>query len=201
MYFPQLGWIEFEPTAGDPALARPGAGAGDEEAPVADMAPTADPAQDLAPAEDRAAGGQSGAPADLESAAALVLGPAARALVGLAAILAVVVAGSFVWWRRPLGGLSAAQGAFARLTRVAAWLGLAPRASDTSHEYAARLGEAIPEGRGEITSIVDAFVRERFGRRSSDRDADALRDTWRKLRSRLVRAAARLGARRLRRRP
>ena len=136
-----------------------------------------------------ATGGAAGFPAR---------GGAALLVVLLSALLGALAA--TIWWARPYRGLTMAQGAFARVGRAAAWFGFGPAATETPSEYGRRLGEAIPEGRGDIATIVDAYVRERFGRQASDRLAEPLGRAWGRLRAVLARAAARLALRRARRR-
>jgi len=203
VYFPEYGWIEFEPTASleHPPIARPATAAESEIA--AGGAGAAGQDEDLLPEEERF-DRQPPAPAAPGGAAAaaaaagidIPVWPILGALFGLAAIAGV----GWLAWERPLRGLSPAAGVFARLVRVASWLGLRPRAADTPHEYGRRVAGAIPDGGGEVSTIVDAYVRERFGRRATGADeATGLADAWRHLRDRLVRAAGRLGWRRLRR--
>ncbi|MFN2251369.1 MAG: DUF4129 domain-containing transglutaminase family protein [Anaerolineae bacterium] len=200
VYFPEYGWIEFEPTAGDEPLSRPRTAVD-----LADQARDRPPGRGDTPEEmlpddevDRVVEMPGTAPA-AAAGAPLV---SRRTLLGAAGLLALfagaLVAASAVWLQ-PLRGLSAAEGAYARVARVAGWLGYRQRATDTPTEYGARVAGAIPEGRAEIASIVDAYVMERFARHESAGAAERLSAAWRAVRSVVPRAAARLGAARLRR--
>jgi hypothetical protein len=112
-------------------------------------------------------------------------------------MVVVVVGGSYWLWQRPLRGLTAAEGSFARLMRIACWLGLRPRTGDTPYEYGGRVATALPEGSTEIATITEAYVAERFGRGRSAIPASNLAAAWRQLRRRLARAVPRLGAARV----
>lgn len=206
VYFPQFGWVEFEPTgsAGHPPIDRPAnlAEAAGENA--QDPSASVDETTDFLPEDERMARGDAPAPGQPAGAAAA---PAATTslpigtLLAIAAAIAAIAGLGWVTWERPLRGLSPAEGMFARLVRVASWLGLRPRPSDTPHEYGERLAASISDTDAEISTIVDAYVRERFGRRpSADGESGRLASAWRSVRDRLVRAAMPLGWRRVKRR-
>ena len=192
VFFPGHGWIEFEPTAADAAIERPGPAAdGESQAPVATVASPAD-----ADASEPEAASRLPAPA-------ATLGPqsgAARTwlrLLALAGVMAFAAAATAYWaWQRPLRGLGVAEGAFARLTRLATWLGHGPRPSDTPDEYGVRLARVVPQRSADIDAIVDAYVHERFGRQAVVERARALRDAWARLRRTMILAVRRPGGHR-----
>ncbi|MCB9177722.1 MAG: DUF4129 domain-containing protein [Caldilineae bacterium] len=205
VYFPMYGWVEFEPTAADPLLARP---TGPEALdPLAEGPAPGGLADDMLPDEDR--GGEpiptvlptDGGPADAGSSQVgdRTRLPLIPLLVGLSALLLAAGIG-WLALERPLRGLSPAEGAFARLARVAGWLGLGPRPADTPDEYGQRVAAALPEGAEDIRAIVDGYTLERFGRRTSTASSERLDQAWARLRQRISRAAGRLGWERIRRR-
>jgi transglutaminase-like putative cysteine protease len=198
VYFPRYGWIEFEPTAADARIARPVSSEAPTPEASAVSAETGSDTDLLPPDDPRARDQGAGGTGATGSIAGAALSRWALPVLAVLAACGLALLTGAVWWRRPLQGLSAAEGTFARLARVAGWLGLAPRVVDTPHEYASRLGAAIPEGRADIAAVVDSYVRERFGRQSSEGQSEMLRRVWRRLRGVLARAAGRLGARRLR---
>jgi transglutaminase-like putative cysteine protease len=190
VYFPEYGWIEFEPTGSDPAMVRPGTP--EMSAQLASSA--LDPEElerQIRPAQPIEQPDGLAPPAAAAPLRRLPIGP----LLGLLAVLGLTAA---VFWWQPLRGLTAAEGAFARLTRVAGWLGLRPQASDTPHEYGRRVADSVPEGAASVRTIVEAYVHERFARRPSHDEAARLAEAWHQLRRPLARAAAQLGLRRLR---
>ncbi len=201
VYFPDHGWIEFEPTAADAPIARP---AGLEaENPAADgplpgelgedMLPDERSLEDLVPQRDPGAAGA------LEPAGSE--GPRLPVLPLLATLAALASAAGLGWlvFERPLRGLSPAAGNFARLARLGRWLGIGPRPADTPNEYGRRVASIIPEGAGEVETIVQGYVGERFGRRASQAEGQRLEQAWKRLRAQLSRAAARLGWARIKR--
>ncbi len=207
VYFPSYGWVEFEPTANrDPV---PRAATAAEAAAQLAAEPDRYGPDDLEreqrrpnPMSDEDPGAAAPeTPASSPAAAAPAWQIPIWPILGtLAAIVGLASAG-WLAWERPLRGLTPAESVFARLVRVARWLGLAPAPADTPHEYGRRIAGVIPDRREDISTIVDAYVRERFGRRGVD-DAESARlgGAWQRLRDQLVRAAGRLSWDRLRRR-
>jgi hypothetical protein len=199
VFFPGHGWIEFEPTAGDAPLGRPRtmADLGDQvrEPPLG----RGDQFEDMLPDDEMGHAiempeGEAAATTSALMSREWLLGTA-----GLVALLAAALTMAFAAWQHPLRGLSAAESAFARMARVAKWLGIPLRDTDTPNEYGDRLAGAIPEGGVDIATIVDAYVSERFGKRESAGRAQRLAAAWGALRGTLPRAAGRLGLSRLRR--
>ncbi len=198
VYFPGYGWIEFEPTAGDLPLERPRVSMGEEDS-LQDRPSNAD-GEDFPPEEDLHVPQDSPGPGALSSSPAEQIPPALllSVLLGVA-FIGLGAAGAFVAWEHPFRGLTAAEGAFARVVRVASWLGLAPHRGDTPFEYGHRVAESVPEGQKEIALITAAYVQERFGRRQSTGKTAALVSAWQRLRTQFVRAATRIGMASLRR--
>ena len=203
VFFPGLGWVEFEPTASEAIVSRPGTpdevaeAFEDEELAMpqqpdrADMLPDDEMLDDFE-VPDR--------PEFQEPERSIAQRAAPRWLIGLlvAFVGAIAMAHHFVW-RKPLSGLSVVESAFARVVRIASWFGLRPSRSETPNEFGARLSGAIPEARPEITTITRAFVAERFGRRRDD-DAGRIEAAWTHARWAITRGLARVGLHRLRRR-
>ncbi len=202
VYFPDYGWIEFEPTAADGQIERPQLMANGEATPTP-RATLGGPNQDPTPESqddflnpDRPTGG-----AAPPTASGVDWGRIALWLGGLLALCTGVAAALAFAWQRPLRGLSMAERAFAQFVRLAGLAGLRPRAVETPFEYGRRVAGAIPEASGEISTITDAFVRERFAHRSQPDDASSLARAWQRLRAVLVRQGTRLRWLALRRRP
>jgi hypothetical protein len=83
------------------------------------------------------------------------------------------------------------------VTRLASRFGFGPRPTQTAYEYAAALGEVLPNIRPELHTVAAAKVEVSYGRRTlGDDRLAALRESYRKLRVALLR----LFFRRLRRR-
>jgi hypothetical protein len=154
VYFPDIGWIEFDPTGGNvgqvtaipsgslsPATQRPSL------APV-----TAPPPRTLNPNDPTT-------PTTTPSAG---IGP----FIAIGLILVVgVVALAFAAIRRTPSKPMHPDQAWGSLARLAARFGLGPRPSQTVFEYAGALGDAVPTARVELTTIARAKVEVAYGRR------------------------------------
>ena len=207
VFFPDYGWVEFEPTASEAPLERPAS-----RAAAASAGPFISP-----DAEDRGQGPQDKPEKDvpdplenqaprsniwllrLQSAAAtigLTLAIlAVVALVGLGMLLRVGLigweslgaAGEWVLRRRGLALPSAITATYMKLERLARWLGLKLADTLTPHERAAALGDALPEARAGVDIITAQYVTERYSPHATDPQAAA--EAWRALRPRAWREA------------
>jgi len=202
VYFPAYGWVEFEPTASESPIARPAtlddlSGAVGDALPQQAQPERADrlPEDDLLPEERRPMDRDPAALASLDPSPWRMLAPILYALVGGLAGAAIL---RFAWLR-PLGGLSAAAGAYTRVVRAARWFGLGQRRTETPAEYSHRVGVELPAAAVDLDAITHAYVGEVFGRRQSEHDAGTLDSAWRHVRRALVAAAGRLGIERARR--
>jgi hypothetical protein len=180
VYFPGYGWIEFEPTAGLPAIERP-AGA------LRDV-----PAELQAPPEPITA-----RRARLNWTIGLAIG---------GVLLALALGGLAAWWvadawrlrRMPPG--AAVVDLYRRLYRHARWLGAGSREGDTPHEFATTLalrlkelarghrgGQRLLSAPDEIRWLAELCARTLYSRRApgASEQSEALQ-RWGRLRRRLV---------------
>jgi hypothetical protein len=168
VYFPQYGWLEFEPTSAQLPIARP------------EMPPELEP-----PDEARVPpwmqqdfefdiGGDP--EAGLDGAGALdtqPIGPQRDPPYWIAGlVLGVAAVAAISWWALEnvgFHGLSAVERAYGRLQRFGRWVSRPPRASDTPGEWSRAVSAAAPEAQHPISRIVDLYVQARFaaGRPSS----------------------------------
>jgi transglutaminase-like putative cysteine protease len=174
VYFPRYGWVEFEPTASEPAIVRP--------KPPRVAEPSEDPSgfrdmehdmpDDIFFPEDE--GGYM--PVQLPRR-----WPAVRWLGGL--ILLMIPMGLTAFWtlrQRKLRALNLVERVYERLCSFARRLGIEFQRHQTPYEYAAALTTAVPEGQGPVQRITDLYVRERFsGREVSGQEAG---EAWQSLR-------------------
>jgi hypothetical protein len=192
IYFPQYGWVQFEPTASEPVIARP---LSDNTLPA--PKPTQNPADTIGagghePAEEEAARRAADQARQAASAAA-VIGPAPivwAILLGLSAIAVVAVGGlAGMWWyenRQSPRKTSGGTWAFARLTRLGSWLRVKLSTAHTPFEQAQLIGAVVPQRQSEIDHLADLYVRERYGRAIVD--AQEPRSIWRRIHWSLWRA-------------
>jgi len=199
-YFPQYGWIEFEPTpselpfdrteavaAGGTANPSGGPGAPDarERPGLRDLEP--DPG--TGGLDDTAPSGSGGVSAPADPRPALVI-------VSLL-LLALLVA--YVRFELRFRGLPAIDSAWGKTRLLGAYAGHAPRPSQTPYEYADAMGREIPDVEVPLRAIAYARVQDRYapgGATAAERDAAAV--AWRRiarvlvtlLPSRIVRAVS-----------
>jgi hypothetical protein len=186
-YFPQYGWVPFEPTAARTEI--------DRQAPAAPVAGTTNVSssdggttpQDLREqflAENSPAGGGSGGVVVQKSSIGY-FGWAVRAMiVVLLGLLGFVT----YLWLRGLRGLTPTTQLFTKVQRSATWGGVPVRSSMTPYERASVIAERVPGSRQHVRYLADLYVRERYG--GTEPDAQELgraRHAWLRLRSLMVR--------------
>ena len=183
VYFPEYGWVPFEPTASRPIIYRP-------ELPVKQDDTKLDtpdeeegtPAEELL--EDDAA-----TPGDGASGGFPILAAAAKGLGGLAVFLVVATVVLLAFWRYGLRGLGSSDLVYAKVERLAGWLGFGQQPHQTPFEYSEGLAELSPRNRNRFRTIADAFVRRRFGRKGlTEEEEQGLAAQWRELRNEYLRA-------------
>ena len=176
VYFPGYGWIEFEPTGGEPALDRPGApepaataepGSGGTGF-ITDMEP------DLLP-DDFESGFDIVMPTPEPVTAMDVVGkygPAAAVITGLVAVPVIALV---VLRRRHIADLSIVERVYEDLTGwVRHLLGIKPLAHQTPNEFAGVVAERVPKSQSAVEQIASLYVQERFsGSPVSGEDAES----------------------------
>ncbi len=165
LFFPGLGWVEFEPTAGESPLNRP-TGTEDPNATLTqnEAEPTPNPNQpqrpeDQQPQQDPGAGDEG------------AQGEGGLAWWVWALITPVVlIAGLLLIRRLQSGGPTAFTPdlpiiLFERLQRWGARIGIASAPNETPYEQANAWSRALPEGAPPIRRITRAYVFQRFSGR------------------------------------
>ncbi len=159
IYFPDYGWIEFEPTAGEPPIMRPRSVTEAEARGEAER-----------PEEERSDFPEREPPEDLEElppeAAPRALWYGVDILWWVLAIL-LLASGlifAFLWWRR-MDELPTVETLFRRLVLYSRGLGLKPQATQTPTEYATILVEEVPEAKEGAFRVAQLYLQERFSRK------------------------------------
>ncbi|HSL98393.1 MAG TPA: transglutaminase domain-containing protein [Candidatus Deferrimicrobiaceae bacterium] len=190
VYFPGIGWVEFDPTGGDRGQpqAIPSGSIGPETPPPSLPPASAGPGPTIAP--------PSGGPN--QGGAGSSVGP----FIAIAAILAVGLAAlAFAALRRTPRRPMHPDHAWAGLASWARRMGLGPRPSQTVYEYAGALGDEMPAARVELTTIARAKVEVAYGRRElGEEGLRGIAAAYQRLRLALLGFAIRRGFRRRRRR-
>lgn len=186
VFFPEYGWVEFEPTAAQPLISRPVTVTADEPPPAPQ--PTLDPSgRDDPFLRDNELLDDEGL--NVAGDATLLGVPLVSLLLTLSILFivggALTLVAMYVYENRGLRKISGAGWAYARLMRLASWLDVEVRPDQTPYEQATRMRDATPENRHAIDSITRDFVRETFAR--DDSGARRARLLWQRVRFRLWR--------------
>jgi hypothetical protein len=209
VYFPQYGWIQFEPTASIPVTERPdeapGGNPGDRFGPDNPLA--ANPDESPFQLDDVESMGELDREERLQQ---LLEGdtPAEvaeqqrreRVVRAVGGGVLLLVAGGLVTVanqvnKRVEGDVEKSYG---RLSKWAQWLGLNMRSVDTPYERADRLAQAVPGGRQPIRSLTHQYVLRRFSAEHSGDESFDPSSEWSLLRPMLLRETLREQWRRLR---
>lgn len=189
VYFPNYGWIHFEPTQAIPVAERPTSSTGE----FAGAVPLAEPfgaegLNDEAPQNDfESGGGLLDSPAEQEAATAAQRDvPWWQIIVGLVLLggAGAVLFAGYNYNRRVESDVDRSYG---RLGDWARWLGIPWRSTQTPYEQADTLIAAVPDGRQPVRNLTRHYVLQRFSPgRGQDEAFDPLQE-WKQLRPVLIR--------------
>lgn len=193
VYFPNSGWVEFDPTGGNGATPEVlPSGAPVTPAPRTQI-PSAVPGgsgDDIGPGQSHGAGGGGTTGPTSTSSGPFIV-------IGTLLLIAIVVVGVSARRRGPRRAMHPDQ-AWGGLGRLAGRFGFGPRPQQTVYEYAGALGDLVPGAKVEVGTVARAKVEVAYGRRELGEDRmRTVGDAYRRLRLAVVRAGL---ARRLRRR-
>src|SRR6185295_3648991 len=189
VYFPNSGWVEFDPTGqvGQPQPI-PSGSVGPPTARPSVLSATFPNERDTPPPQGGGIGRTNGIGG---------LGP----FIAITVILVIgVLALAYAAIRRTPTKPMHPDKAWGSLARLAARLGIGPRPSQTVYEYAGVLGDEVPAVRVELTTLARAKVEVAYGNR--DLAPDRLRriaEAYHRLRLALLGLIVRRGIRRRRR--
>ena len=182
VYFPGLGWIEFNPTSSEPAILRTGTDdqafsddefEEDEEPDDAPFIPT-DPAEDQLEA------------LQLDEGSNL---PALLIMITLGGFVVVTAIGGITFqlvWQRGLGGLPYPVQIWEKTLRLAGWARIRPLPQDTARDVSARLRHELSEVE-DLDYLGETFLRARYGRKElPPEDKERLTAVWRNVRNTLL---------------
>ncbi len=197
VYFPTYGWIEFEPTAAQPSIFRrsdaltPFQNPGRPDEYMEDD--LLDPMDRLEEEDLQALGDLSALGSNFYNIPLPFFGPVqvSKTVVkwSLGGLFVLVV--GVVGWRinaQARQDFSSGEVYFAML-RLAHWMGLAKRPSQTPYEHASVLAQNLPPIETEVSFITDEFVRNEFSPRvTTEETRSKLLEAWHKIRPALYRA-------------
>jgi len=186
VYFPGLGWLEFNPTPSLPKIARAHPQSDDGGASAGDGGATGG----LGLEDIGSSFSDGGAGSGTEPVAGDGGSGANWLLIGLAAgvaLAATLAGGASYAWLRGLSGLSRPARLWEQTVRLASWARVPPAPSQTPREYAETLRARLPGVAG-VDELAGAYIRHRFGGEPIDEpEQTRLESAWRAVRGRLLR--------------
>ena len=201
-YFPQYGWIEFEPTPSELPFDRE-ENAGGDTANTDTRSPNGREdsgglaGRDVEP--DPGIGGVDDTPPDVSGSVQQPIDPRPGLAVLSAVLLALFIA--LVRFEMRFRGLGAIDSAWGKTRLLGAYAGHAARPSQTPYEYAEAMGQEIPDAHAPLRTIAHARVQDRYAPGgATDAERKAAAAAWRRvarvfvtlLPTRLIRALAKL---------
>jgi hypothetical protein len=188
VYFPRYGWVEFEPTASQPLIARPKPESSEELA-IDDFETSEQRRERREEKEVDAEIAPETAPLPIFG-----IGPWSMAPCGGALVL-LVIGGTIIAWylltRKPRSP-SPMERIYEKMARYAQLMGIGWPAHQTPYEYAAALIEALPRGQAQVVRITDFYVKERFSSEGTNEgEIEEAKEAWHILRPTLWQQAIR----------
>src|SRR5436309_1722367 len=188
VYFPQYGWIEFEPTPSQAPIFRvdseaiggasPGGGDDTSTGTTAIDRGDKDLQNDNSPDEGQGFG-------DPVVSAVQNFDPRPVAVLLGAMLLLLLLA--FARFQLRFRGQPSVDSAWGKARLLASYAGFAADPSQTTYEYATMLGEAVPDAKSPIQDIAEARVHDRYTPDgATDEDVERAVSGWRKLARTLV---------------
>jgi transglutaminase-like putative cysteine protease len=195
VYFPNYGWVPFDPTGGGVAqLSSLPAG---PDVPIPSVSPSAPGSPNLDEKGDPT-------PRNIlldtgSDAGGSGLGNQNGSLLIVALVLFIVVgAAAIIAYRRSRsGGRVQPDAVYGGVTSFASLLGFGPRPHETVFEYTGALGQAVPGVRPDLQVVANAKVEVAYGRHDIEPNRlKSLRNAQRRIRVRLLRLVFRRRGRR-----
>jgi len=188
VYFPLYGWIEFEPTPSQAPIFRVdseaiggGTAGGDSE--LSGNGTGIDRGDADLPADQEPTEGQDFG----EGVVSAVQNFDPRPIAALIGALLLLLLLAFARFQLRFRGQPSVDKAWGKARLLASYAGFAASPSQTTYEYAAMLGEAVPETKSPIQDIAEARVRDRYTPvGASAEDVDRAVSAWRRLARTLV---------------
>jgi transglutaminase-like putative cysteine protease len=168
-FFPDYGWINFDPTPGFAPNALPIQQP--HNAPTSSPSPTATAltptptttAQTTAPTSPENHSNNSSSPSTQSGENSVLW--IVLALCGLLlAIVLLLVAAVRHWWLNLYTSSPSISAMYWRFCRVAGLFGMAPRSWQTPYEYSQMIGQRFPHQAHSFSRLTDLFVHEHWGR-------------------------------------
>jgi transglutaminase-like putative cysteine protease len=186
VYFPGLGWVEFNPTPSEALVVRPISDDG-----FFPGSTFGDPFLDEAFAPPIGVELGLGAPDDID---ALVIEEESNfvstvTISIVTAVLALTIVGAGVFqysWQHGLGRYAYPVQVWEKTLRLARWSRIRTRPQETPREVIARLQEALPDI-DDLDFLGESYIRTRYGQKElTDEERQRLNTVWRQARNTLL---------------
>jgi hypothetical protein len=181
VFFPQYGWIAFEPTPGASLPTAAAQGSSDIPfIPVGGGPGTFDP-------EDEELDTFIGIPAPPPESWTDELQRAIPWLLSVLLLAGLTTGIGWLWWRRYMIPSADPEVTFRHLAMLGTLGSVGPLPHQTPFQYLERLSEVLPTHRNQVSAIVDAYVRHLYGRKVfTDDERNRLIRAWTSLRGALL---------------
>jgi transglutaminase-like putative cysteine protease len=167
-FFPNYGWINFDPTPGFAPNAAPSAQPHNTPTPSPSpttIAPTPTPTVVTTATPPATSGNHP----DNPSSPSTLSGESGVLWIFLSfgglflAIVLLLIAGVRRWWLNLYASSPLISAIYWRFCRAASFFGLAPHTSQTPYEYSQMIGQRFPHKAHSFSRLTDLFVREHWG--------------------------------------
>ncbi|TMB97729.1 MAG: transglutaminase domain-containing protein [Chloroflexi bacterium] len=182
-YFPTFGWIEFEPTPSQAPFLRIDSDLTGGATLPGDERGIDDPDNPRVARDESEGLGRSDLDPGLESASSDLDEPFdPKPMLGVLLIIALLMLGAWTRFQMRFRGQRPIDAAWGKARLLAAYAGYHPHPAQTSYEYAAMLGDAVPDAKTAILDIAESRVRDRYTPvgATADDEARAI-SAWRRL--------------------
>jgi transglutaminase-like putative cysteine protease len=169
-YFPNYGWIDFDPT---PGYSLHAANTTPQSKPTAvptkttpnkvQPIPTASPTKATPPTTTNKTSHPLNRPSKPNNGVNQTVLMWLAVFILLCSFFAFLFALCVRWWRNLYSNSSFVSGTFWRLCRLAGWVGLAPKGWQTPYEYSGMLSQHLSDGSKPLWHLTTLFVRDRWG--------------------------------------
>ncbi len=187
VFFPEYGWIEFNPTSSLPTIDRGGEiipSSGEDEF-------LEDPLPPFMEEEEMFSNlGADDAIAEPQNSSPLL--SLIRPVAGMSLLFIAIALGLYILWTMGLSRLSLAAQGYEKLCRLAIVANLGPKRSQTPSEYGDSLSQQLPTLRRDISAVINTYIRERFGQKTlTSEEKKAYDASWKAIRNALLLKAIR----------
>ncbi len=182
VYFPLYGWVEFEPTPSQAPFLRldadaTGSGDGGGDSDLGDQS-----SRLLREDADLANGPDGGEGEGFGPGGVFVQNFDPVPVIALLALLALLGLLALARFQLRFRGQPTVDAAWGKARLLASYAGYHAHPSQTTYEYAAMLGDAVPDAKGPIVEIAEARVHDRYtASGATDEDIERAETAWRRL--------------------